>query len=277
MSSPLPMTAGRWVALAVGLPLALLAIGGTALTAVAYAGLGSYRVNVAVPVAGRTATMSMDNADIKVVPGPAGQIRVHGTLRYSLVKPYVSWRRTASGVAVHSSCRAPVGICLLDFAVTVPAAGRSAVSDASGDLTASGLAGTFTLNDGSGDITATRISGAPTVSDGSGDIVVTSLSGSRALIMDDSGDITASGVSASSLTATDQSGDITVTFSKVPDRVRISDASGDIALVLPPGPARYRVSASSSSGSTSVSVPRSLTSPHLVSATSQSGDISISQ
>jgi len=277
MTSPLPMTPGRWVALVVGTPLALLAIGWTALTAVAYAGLGSYRVNVAVPVAGRTATMSMDNGDINVGPGPAGQLRVHGTLRYSLLKPYVSWRRTASGVAFRSRCRAPAGICLLDFAVTLPAVGRSAVSDASGDLTASGLAGTVTLNDGSGNITATRISGAPTVSDGSGDIVVTSLSASRALIMDDSGDITASGVSASSLTATDQSGDITVTFTKVPDRVRISDASGDVTLVLPPGPATYRVSASTSSGSTSVSVPRTLTSPHLVSVTSQSGDISISQ
>jgi hypothetical protein len=87
---PLPMTPWRLVALVIGTPLALLLIAWTALTAVAFAGLGSYRVNLAVPVAGRTATVSVDNADVNVGPGPAGQLRVHGLLRYSLVKPKVS-------------------------------------------------------------------------------------------------------------------------------------------------------------------------------------------
>jgi Toastrack DUF4097 len=277
MTSPLPMTPGRWLALVIGTPLALLAIGYTALTAVAYAGLGSYQVNLATPVAGRTAVVSVDSGDVTVRPGPVGQLRVHGNLRYSLVRPHVSWRRSASAIAFRSQCRAPAGLCLLNYTVTVPAGVRSSVSDGSGDMFTSGLTGSFTLNDGSGDITAARLSGTPTISDQSGDIFVSSISGTRAVIMDDSGDITGSGVASQGLTVTDQSGDITVTFTKVPDRVRVSDSSGDVTLVFPPGPATYRVSASASSGSTSVNVPRSLTSPHLVSVTSQSGDISISQ
>jgi Putative adhesin len=277
MSGPLPMTAGRWVALAIGTPLALLAIGWTALTAVAFAGLGSYRVQLAGPAAGRIAAVSVDSGHLAVGPGPVGRLQVRGTVRYSLIRPQVSWHRSASGIAVHTRCRAPVGLCLIDFAVTVPAGSRAEISNGSGDLNASGLAGTFTLNDGSGNITATRISGAPTISDQSGDIAVTALSGTRARFVDDSGDITGSRVSSRDLTAIDQSGDITVVFTRVPDRVRISDASGDITLVLPPGPGRYRVEASSSSGSTSVNVPRSPTSPHLVSVTDTSGDISISR
>jgi hypothetical protein len=277
MSSPLPMTAGRWVALAVGTPLALLAIGWTALTAVAFAGLGSYRVNLAVPTAGRIAAVSVDSGNVTVGPGPAGRLRVRGTLHYSLIRPQVSWQRSAATIALRSRCRAPVGLCLIDYAVTVPAGGRADISDASGDLTVSRLAGTFTLNDGSADITATRISGAPTISDQSGDIVVNSLSGTRARIIDNSGDISGRGVSSRDLTATDQSGDITVVFTKVPDRVQVSDASGDIALVFPPGPTAYRVSASSPSGSTSISVPRSQSSPHVISVTDTSGDISISR
>jgi hypothetical protein len=273
---PLPMTPWRLVALVIGTPLALLLIAWTALTAVAFAGLGSYRVNLAVPVAGRTATVSVDNADVNVGPGPAGQLRVHGLLRYSLVKPKVSWQRFASGLAIHSSCRTPVGLCLLDYAVAVPAGTRARVFATSGDLTASGLASAVTLQDSSGNITATRISGTPTISDQSGDISVTTLSGSRAVIMDDSGDVTGSDVASQVLTVTDQSGDITVTFTKVPDRVQISDSSGDVTLVLPPGRTTYRVSASTASGSTTINVPRSLTSSHLVSVTSQSGDISIS-
>ena len=88
MTSPLPMTAGRWVALVIGTPLALVAIGWTALTAVAWAGLGSFRVNLAVPVQPhQTAAVSVDTGDVSVSPGVAWPIRVHGILRYSLVAP----------------------------------------------------------------------------------------------------------------------------------------------------------------------------------------------
>src|SRR5215470_2221913 len=265
MTSPLPMTPVRWVALAVGTPLALLAIGWTALTAVAFAGLGSARVNLATPLHGRTAVVSVDEGDITVGPGPADQLRVRGTLHYSLVRPRLRWQRTPSKIALHAHCRVPTGVCSFDYTVTVPPMARSEISTASGNLTASGVAGTVTLGTDSGDVRATRIGGS----------VVTSLAGARALITNDSGDITGQAVSSQILTVQDQSGDIRVVFTKVPRRVQVSDSSGDITLVLPPGPTRYRVSATTSSGSTSVTVPKSPTSPHVISVTDQSGNITI--
>ncbi|HUL26170.1 MAG TPA: DUF4097 family beta strand repeat-containing protein [Streptosporangiaceae bacterium] len=274
---PLPMTAGRWVALVIGTPLALLVIGWTALTAVAFAGLGSSRVNLAIPIHGRTAAVSVDEGDISVAVGPAGELRVHGTLRYSIARPHLSWQRSRSAIAFHTHCQVPTGVCSSDYAVTVPPLARSEVSTGSGNLTASGLAGTVTLSTDSGDIKATRISGRTTISDSSGNIVLTSLAGAQALIMDDSGDITGHGVSSPVLTAQDRSGNITVVFARVPDRVQVSDDSGDITLVLPPGPATYRVSASTSSGSASVSVPRSPASPRVITATDQSGNITIAR
>ena len=277
MTGSLQMTPGRWVTLVIGTPLALLVIGWTALTAVSFAGLGSSRVSLAVPLHGRTAAVSVDEGDISVGPGPAGQLRVHGTLHYSLVRPHLSWHRSRSTVALHAHCQVPTGVCSFDYAVAVPAGARSEISNASGNLTATGLAGTVTLSTDSGDIKATRISGRTTISDHSGDIILTSLSAARTLIMNDSGDITGTGVSGRQLIAQDQSGDITVVFTKVPDLVRISDSSGTIKLVFPPGPTAYRVSASTSSGQTSINVPQSPTSPHVVSVTDQSGDITITQ
>jgi putative adhesin len=274
---PLPMTAWRWVALVIGTPLALLAIGYAALTAVAWAGLGSYRVNLAVPIHGRITVVSVDSGDIRVGPGPAGLLRVHGTVRYSIARPYLNWDRSRSGIALHQRCVVPAGLCSFDTAVTVPASGRSEISDGSGDVTATGLAGTITLGNASGDIHATRISGSTTITDNSGDIVLTSLAGARVLIKNDSGDIAGTGVSTQVLTAQDLSGDISVVFTKVPQRVEISDDSGNITLVLPPGPATYRVSASTASGSTSIKVPRSPTSPHVISVTDQSGNITITR
>jgi hypothetical protein len=66
-------------------------------------------------------------------------------------------------------------------------------------------------------------------------------------------------------------------FTAVPRQVRISDSSGNVKLVLPPGPTHYRISASSSSGQTSINVPQSATSPHVVSVTDQSGNITITR
>src|SRR5215470_8762066 len=277
MTSPLPMTPGRWAALVIGTPLALLVIGWTALTAVAFAGLGSARVNLAVPLHGRTAVVSVDEGDISVGPGPVGQLRVHGTLHYSLIRPKLSWHRSPSTIALHAHCQVPTGVCSFNYAVTVPAAARSEASTASGNLTASGLAGTVTLSTDSGDIEATRISGSATISDHSGDITVTSVSGARVVIRNDSGNITGADVSSPQLTAQDQSGDITVVFTKVPDLIRISDSSGNIKLVLPPGPTAYRVTAVAAAGQTSIHVPHSPTSPHVISVTDQSGDITITQ
>jgi hypothetical protein len=277
MTNRLPMTPGRWAALVIGTPLALLAIGWTALTAVAFAGLGSSRVNLAVPLHGRTAAVSVDEGDISVGPGPAGQLRVHGTLHYSLIPPKLTWQRSRSAIALQARCQVPVGVCSFNYAVTVPPAVRTELSTSAGNLTASGLAGTVALSTDSGDIEAAGISGHATVSDHSGNITVTSPSGPRVLIMNDSGDITGTGVSSRQLTAQDQSGDITVVFTKVPDLVKISDSSGNIKLVLPPGPTAYRVSASTSSGQTSIGVPHSPTSPHVISATDESGNITISQ
>jgi Putative adhesin len=277
MTNRLPMTPARWLALVIGIPLALLVIGWTALTAVAFAGLGSSRVSLAVPFHGRTAVVSVDEGDISVGPGPAGQVRVHGTLHYSLIRPKLTWHRSGSTIALHARCQVPTGVCSFDYAVAVPAGARSEISNASGNLTASGLAGPVTLSTDSGDIKATQISGRATISDHSGDITVTSLSGARTLIMNDSGDITGTGVSSRQVTVQDQSGDITVVFTKVPDLVKISNSSGNIKLVFPPGPTAYRVSATTSSGQTSINVPQSPTSPHVVSATNQSGNITIAQ
>ncbi|HEY6278882.1 MAG TPA: DUF4097 family beta strand repeat-containing protein [Streptosporangiaceae bacterium] len=278
MTGPLPMTPGRWVALITGVPVALALIGWTGLSVVAAVGVGSYRVNLTVPVHhGQAATVTAGAADISVSPGPAGRIRLLGTVRYSLVKPDVTWQRGPSSVTVHSGCSLPVGECSTGLAATVPAGGGVVVSVGSGDLTARDLSGQVSLSSASGNVTASAISGSSTLSDHSGDISLTSVSGLRTVAMDDSGDVTGTGVASPDVTVTDQSGDITLTFTVVPDQVRISDASGDIALVLPPGSATYRVSAITASGATSINVPRSATSPHVITVTDQSGNISIGQ
>jgi Putative adhesin len=77
------------------------------------------------------------------------------------------------------------------------------------------------------------------------------------------------------VTVASQSGNTTLTFARVPARVQVSADSGNVTLVLPPGAAAYRVAARSSDGSTAVRVRRNPTSPHVITVTDQSGNMTI--
>jgi hypothetical protein len=78
MSARLPMTKGRRLALLLGVPLALALIAWTGLTEVAYAGLGSYPVRLAVPVHGSTVSLSTSAADVQVTQAAGSMLRLTG-------------------------------------------------------------------------------------------------------------------------------------------------------------------------------------------------------
>jgi putative adhesin len=258
-ATTMPMTLARRVVLAVGVPVVLAVLGWAAYNAVALADQVSYRVHVSAPVTGRRVAVSIGGADATLLPGSGSRILVNASLRGSLARPAFSWRSTAAGLALNSACPPMlVGTCSLSYVITAPGGLPVAVSDASGDLTASGLSGPASLSDYSGDITVSGLRGGDVrVAGNSGEIVVTGLAGT---------DVVGRSVS----------GDITLTFVRVPRRVDVTDGSGNITLVLPPGATRYHVVAHNNAGATSVSVPQSRSSPCTITATDGSGNISIS-
>jgi Putative adhesin len=275
MKARLPMTPGRVLALVLGIPLALVFIVSAGLEEVALAGQGTMPVRLDVPVHGRTVSVSVDQADLSVGQGAAGhRLRLTGTARYSIVRATVHRLVRPSGVSVFSHCNFPYGVCSFDYQVALPAGLPAVLSDSSGDLTLQGLPGHVTAYDGSGDIQATALSGSASITDASGDINGTSLSGAKLILQNSSGDIAVTGLTSADVTVSNDSGDVDLTFTAIPDRVSISNSSGDVSVVLPPGVA-YRVSAQTLSGGTSIGVATSPTSPHIITVTDQSGDISI--
>ena len=186
----------------------------------------------------------------------------------------------------------PAGTCSLDFGITVPAGLPVMVSSAFGELDARGLHGTVTLADTTGDMSVSGLSGTVHVTDGFGTIAASGLSG-RIQLDNNTGDIQAAGVTgdtrlqdsfgaisvtglaASDVVASNNSGDISLTFTKVPQRVNVTDSFGSITLVLPHGATAYRVETRNSFGSTTVSVPRSPSARNVITASDNSGDITI--
>lgn len=258
MSAPLPMTPGRIVALVIGVPLAMLVIGSTAVHEIAWAAQASYPVSLNLPVRGGAVTIAVDSGRLRVGPTADDRLRLTGTAHYSIARSRVTWSSTASGVSVNSQCRFPMGPCSFDYQIAVPAGRRAVISDSSGDLTLRGLSGPVHAELDSGNVRASGLSGAVTIEDNSGDITVT-------------------GLTSRQVTASADSGDITLTFTGVPDRVLVSDLSGDVRLVLPRGSTFYRVNARTSDGHTTVRVPHSPSATHVITVTNLSGNISITQ
>jgi hypothetical protein len=275
MSTPLPMTKGRRLALLFGVPIALALIAWTALTEVAYAGLGSYPVLLAVPVHGSTVSLSAGAADVQVTQAAGSTLRLTGKARYSLVRSTVTWQTTPSGVIVSPQCHFITGICSFSFHAVLPAGKRAVLSDGSGNLTLRGLTGPVTVGSGSGDVQANLLSGTVSLQSGSGNITGSTLSGPKVTLRAGSGNIAIDGLASLDVMVSDGSGNITLTFTKVPTRVRVSDSSGNVNVVLPPGPTHYQVNATTNSGNRSVSVPTNSGSSHVITVTDGSGNVSV--
>lgn len=272
------MTTGRRVALAIGVPLAVATIGWTALTLVALAGQASYRVDLRVPVHSRTVAVAVDSGQISLRRGTAGLVRITGTAHYALIRPSITSQSTFEQTSVRSSCRSLTWPCSFDYAVAIPGGVDTKISDAVGHLTASGLGGRLALESDAGDIRASALTGDVLISDQSGDITAADLSGRDLVIKDQSGNISATGLTVSGVTVTNGSGDITLTFASVPARVLVTSEAGNINLLLPHGSTAYRVDARTSSGTTNLhDVPTDASSPHVITVTDQSGDISITR
>jgi hypothetical protein len=278
MAGPLPMTTGRRVVLALGTPLALATIGLAGLSLVAAVGEGSYPVNLDLPVHGSPVTLALDSGDATVGLVGGHQVMVRGVAHYALVKSHVSWHRISrngeTGLSVNTRCRQIVGNCSFDLNVGLPA-GPAVISLTSGNVTVHDLAHRLTVRSGSGDVQVARLTGPVSITGGSGNVTGTGLSGPQVRVRQTSGDISLSDVASADVTAADQSGNVMLRFSQAPASVTVHNDSGDVTLVLPPGPTAYQVHATANSGTTSVNVPRSTRSQHVITVTAGSGNITV--
>ena len=257
MIKNVPLTRGRVVVLAIGVPLVLAIIGWTALTEVAFAAQDSYPVRVNLPVHGGTVNFSVDSGAVTVSQTAGDRLVATGTAHYSLVHSAVIRQVTASGVSVSSQCRFVTGQCSFDYRVGLPAGVHTVLANGSGNLTLRGL------------------SGYVNAADGSGNIGGTGLSGPQVALEAGSGNITISGLASADVSASNGSGNTTLTFAKVPRRVTVNASSGNVQIVLPRGRTLYQVHAVASAGNTVIHVPRSSVSPYVINVNAGSGNITV--
>jgi hypothetical protein len=292
-----PMTGARRAALFFGVPVCLALVAGLAFSVVADIGEGRYPVNYTVPASTRALTLNV-NGQLTIRPATAGQATLTGTAIYSLARSTVTESTTSAGTTIGYHCPLPLGNCGLDATVTVPATVTTlTASSGAGDATVTGTTGPVKLSTGDGNLSVSHASGPLTLNTDSGSIQVSAIRSATLSASTGDGSIQAAGVTSATITANTDSGNINgtgiatatftastgdggiqITFTSVPRDLRVNTNSGNITLVLPPGPTQYDVTANTDSGTVSYgTLPRNSTSPNKITASSGSGNISISQ
>jgi Putative adhesin len=295
-SGPLRMTPGRWVALAVAVPVALALIGWTGYSLVASVARGSYPFSYTFPVHNGQLALNVSAGNITLRQAPAsGAARLTGTVRYGLVRPSISHFTTSTSANVSLNCSANIsGDCGVSANLDVPAqtgvtlwsnggdiaasgfsnamtlrtaggnvnvsnlAGALQMETGGGDLTANGLTGTLVVDTQGGNVNAGNWTGSGTMqlNTGGGDISVNGLTGKFQLITQ-GGNIDASGVTAATSTTQSGGGHVTLAFSQVPEDVTITAQGGNVTVILPPTNTKYDITTPDNQGG-NVDIPSSL-------------------
>lgn len=276
-AGPLRMTPARWVAIAIGVPIALALIGWTGFGFVAEIGQASFPVDYTIPLHHGVLSLSTNGADLTVRESGGGDVaRLVGKVQYSLVRPGFSENNGPDGSTVGLDCHIPAGNCGLDASLAVPARTAVILSSGGGDMSVSGIQANVALNSYGGDMTVTGGHGKATLSTGGGDLNLNDLSGPLS-VTTSGGDLGSSNLTSSTVTVDSGGGDVTLVFTSVPASLSILSHGGDVSVVLPHG-STYNVTTISGGGD--VSEPPSMINPsssHRIIVKSGGGDVSLGE
>jgi hypothetical protein len=255
------MTPGRWVALAIAVPVALALIGWTGFSLVASVARGSYPFSYTFPVHDSQLALNLNAGDITLHQAPGSDTaRLTGTVQYGLVRPAISEFSTSTSANVNLNCSANInGNCGVSANLDVPLQTGVTLWSNGGDITASGfsngmtlwaaggnvnvanLSGHVQLDTGGGDLTASVLTGALQVDTeggnvsagnwagtgttrldtGGGDLSVNGLSGDVQLSTE-GGNVDADGVTSPVVNMQSGGGNVSLRFTKVPQNVNLN-------------------------------------------------------
>jgi len=270
----LRMTPGRWVTLAIGVPIALALIAATGFSIVTAIGQGSFPVNASIPVQDGRLVASTGGGDITVHQEQtrSATARLVGTVQYSLVRP----RLTISGDGVHLDCRLLTGNCGLNATLDVPPDTVVNLASEGGNMQVNGIDRAVTLSSDGGDVAVSSVGGIADVTTGGGNLTASDL-GSTLRFSTDGGDVNGNGLFAPQVTTYSGGGNVNLVFTRAPANLSITSDGGDINIVLPPGSTSYAITSSTDGGDYSHQVPTSKSSSHTITVDSGGGNVSIAE
>ncbi|WP_330244509.1 DUF4097 domain-containing protein [Streptomyces sp. NBC_00562] len=243
----------------------LVASVGAVVVALGLSGCGSADVDDA-PVEhmsfafeGKSLTIDSGSTAVELVPADVDKVEVTRRVDGWVVLgkgPDARWTMRDGKLTLQMKCTAVVSNCEALHQVKVPRGVAVTVDGDNGRVVASGFDTPLTLRSDNGKVTV-RDSSAPLK------------------LESDNGDIVTERISSTSVSAQSDNGEIRLGFTAVPDRVDTVSDNGRVTIELPKGSQAYAVTAVADNGDISVRVPRSDSSPHVVKAHSDNGEITV--
>ena len=314
---PLHMTPGRWVALAVGVPVALTLIGWTGFSLVASAAHGSYPFSYAIPVPDGQVAVNINAGDVTLSEAPGSSAaRLTGVVQYGLFRPGISESTTPTGANVGVNCNGINMNCGMSATLDVPARAAVTLWSNGGNIAAAGFSSGMTLWAGGGNVIATDLAGNLQLDTGGGDLAGTGLTGALQIateggnvnagnwtdtgtmrldtgggdftangltgdvqLLTEGGNVDVNGMASGTTNLQSGGGDVTLAFTQVPRDLQITAEGGNVTVILPPGSTKYDISTPDLSGG-NVDYPSSLSSSKslkTITIDSGGGNVTISQ
>jgi hypothetical protein len=275
----LPLTLGRRLTLAFGVPVVVLTILATGFNLVGNVGRASFPVSHRLPLSGGHFAMSVGGGDVDLRGAPAhlGTAQLTGTVNYSLVRPKIYWNDGAGTAGVRLGCPFwSMANCELNAHVALPVAAVVNASTDGGNVTAADLSGAVTLHTGGGDVNVSHLSGPVSVTTSGGNVSVDQVSGVTRL-QTGGGDITGTAITTRDVTAKTSGGNVGLTLSVAPASLIVSTGGGDVTIIVPrlPGNAGYDVDATTGGGDVNKGVAIDSASRYKITASTSGGNITI--
>jgi len=270
----LRMTPGRWLALAIGVPVALALIIGNGFSLVTDIGMASYHVDRTIPLYHGRLVANTEGGDVTVRQGAvsSGQARLTGTVQYSLIRPDF----TVNGTGINLHCRLFTCNCRLNATFGIPPGTPLDLDSGGGNMDISDIQSTVKLTSSGGDVSLSGSGSAATVDSGGGNLSLSRLGGILNFVTS-GGDVDGGDLTSPKVTTDSGGGNVTVTFTTVPAKVDVTSSGGDITIVLPHGTAEYAIKETLSGGDNHVSVPQNDLAANKITVDSGGGNVSITE
>jgi Putative adhesin len=232
-------TRGRIAAVAVGLPLLLVAVGQGVLNVTGLFARSSENHTASYAWGGGLIKLDSGDGNVTVQQGSSRSVAVAYTEHFGLKKPTVKGSVSGSGVELASKCSGIFSqYCSVNYTLTVPAGASLDLETGDGDVTLEGVSGDVTVRSGDGKIRGSELA-AKQVTTSSGD------------------------------------GSVALQWSSAPQTVEVSMGDGSIDVAVPTGSGPYAVTHDMGDGRADISVANDPTAPRSIRLDMGDGSISV--
>ncbi len=207
--------------------------------------------------------VAIDNGDLSIATGGAGQVSIERRLRWSGTQPTVEESWQGDTLRISSPC---------DDTETVPAIGRECSTGLSlrvpADVTVEATVnrGTIRIRDVLGELRLATSQGDVQVTNGS----------NRLWIRSSSGEITATGLRCTHVDTKTASGSVSLEFAGSPELVKATAEWGDVDVAVPrpaAGAEGYQVRSEQEEGRSNIAVQQDPAARHLIFANTTRGNV----